>query len=327
MLVTGCPCGKSSSTRLGFTLIELLVVVAIIALLISILLPSLGQARAQARTTLCGSRITQITKAIFYYSDNYDETPPFIIKDSDVDDPLDNGGINRRKETWLGAASTMQRIYSLAEEDWYTQGDPRVPDSGDLYQYARFPDAYRCPEFQRVTNPNRYHGVFNYTRDLLGRFIDTTDPLNLKTGDILKISKVYNTSQLPLMLDEAWNCYAAWPLDKGWVWGGNDPVMDILNSCLAQSHSSPVKGWAWYPDSNPPGSINKALNDVPVKLAGVTFYDGHFELMRDPIPNLEHGGGRADIAGGLGTYLNAYLEWIMKFLYAQQGLAWSGQLP
>ena len=48
----------------GFTLIEVLVVVAIIALLVAILLPSLKRAREQARFALCGSNIKQCLTGI-----------------------------------------------------------------------------------------------------------------------------------------------------------------------------------------------------------------------------------------------------------------------
>ncbi len=62
----------------GFTLIELLVVVAIIALLISILLPSLQAARDQAKATVCLTRIRGLAQTLTYYAEENQNRLPFM---------------------------------------------------------------------------------------------------------------------------------------------------------------------------------------------------------------------------------------------------------
>jgi len=60
----------------GFTLVELLVVVAIIALLMSLLLPTMTRAREQSRLTVCGSNLRQLGLAVTAYAHaNRDRIP------------------------------------------------------------------------------------------------------------------------------------------------------------------------------------------------------------------------------------------------------------
>ena len=67
--------------RKGFTLIELLVVVAIIALLISILLPSLSRARELAKRAVCASNLRGIGQGMHIYAnDNREWFPVHYFK-------------------------------------------------------------------------------------------------------------------------------------------------------------------------------------------------------------------------------------------------------
>ena len=62
--------------RCGFTLIELLVVVSIVALLVALLLPALGQARERANAAVCVSNLHQLSLGMrTYATDNQNYFP------------------------------------------------------------------------------------------------------------------------------------------------------------------------------------------------------------------------------------------------------------
>jgi prepilin-type N-terminal cleavage/methylation domain-containing protein len=67
---------RRESTLQGFTLVELLVVVGVIAVLVSLLLPALGAARAQARRTACLSNLRQTHQAMLLYANDHDDRVP-----------------------------------------------------------------------------------------------------------------------------------------------------------------------------------------------------------------------------------------------------------
>ncbi len=269
----------------AFTLIELLVVVAIIALLISILLPSLSKAREQARTTLCLSRIAQFGQAFMLYADDYDGTPPFVVSG--------HGDITDCNETWLGAKDDLEEIHHARQEDW--PDFVSIPRSGDLFVYARFENLYRCPEFERVQHEDKAQEVWNYTRAVWGRYwqlkMELDDESASEWGDvqgpILKISAVHNPAEMGMILDEQWNRHCATAGlygDDGSGYNCNDWIFHA-NNIIAVSHGTPVTS------SHHRFDYRNGYTPFLWKRGGVYFYDGHAALMRDPWPTFELGGG------------------------------------
>jgi len=87
----------------GFTLIELLVVVAIIALLVTMLLPNLQRAREGARTVTCRANIKGIATALQMYGQTHMDRPPVF---GTMPRPWAQGGLTAKevyyKKFWSG---------------------------------------------------------------------------------------------------------------------------------------------------------------------------------------------------------------------------------
>ncbi len=96
--------------RRAFTLVELLIVVGIIAVLLSILLPVIGQARFRARVIVCASNERQFVAALTSYAiDNNDSFPRF-----DSPSPLSpNTGADNPHDVTYEFYNTLTTKYQL----------------------------------------------------------------------------------------------------------------------------------------------------------------------------------------------------------------------
>jgi prepilin-type processing-associated H-X9-DG protein len=216
----------------------LLVVIGIIALLISILLPTLGRARAEAKSVQCLSNLRQIGLGILLYANNsktgqlplgfwngaYPNSNPFT-------NPAPSGWNQGQHQTnWVLLTMAAMTHYSANTADAYY----------DNSNTAKVRSLFRCPEApdwsadnqsnsastDYVSNPRLICDVWNTGWPASA---GSTTPGKGKLTQSYRLTSIKNPTQIALIFDGVVNWSASF---NSWATGGDYqvPVADDIDA-------------------------------------------------------------------------------------------------
>jgi prepilin-type N-terminal cleavage/methylation domain-containing protein/prepilin-type processing-associated H-X9-DG protein len=111
----------------AFSLIELLVVMAVIAILASLLLPSLSSAQAKGRQVACLNNLRQLQLGWTMYLSDHNNTMP------------------ENKMTGTGLLGCVSTTNSWVTGNAQASADPTLIKQGSIYSYSPNTQVYRCP--------------------------------------------------------------------------------------------------------------------------------------------------------------------------------------
>ncbi|HVP09826.1 MAG TPA: prepilin-type N-terminal cleavage/methylation domain-containing protein [Phycisphaerae bacterium] len=156
----------------AFTLIELLVVVAIIALLISILLPSLSRARELSKRTVCGANVRGVGQAFYIYAQDDPGTFPAIASTTTSPEggfQVFNSTDRSIEPSTTGCPSPTVDMWAIVRANNTTPKQYICPSTSDVQDPAQDTTVYY--DFNSATNLSY---AYQYQHDPNRRVIGTS---------------------------------------------------------------------------------------------------------------------------------------------------------
>ena len=211
---------RNRTIRNAFTLIELLVVIAIISLLVSILLPSLQQAKLLAQSAVCLSTQRSLGMGLQMYTAEHAQKLPRLLNRNYDERITDNDSVP-------GGAFATTSWLGVGEDHWQTWMDAIWDFTGSL-------DAYRCATQGRADDKPGY----GYNGWISGEYQYSAGYAQYAPDEPISIDDISSTSELiftgdsvpsndqGLILvrpDAIWGPSASWPGHSG---GGNFAFAD-----------------------------------------------------------------------------------------------------
>jgi prepilin-type N-terminal cleavage/methylation domain-containing protein len=203
-------CAMRRQRTQAFTLIELLVVIAIIAMLMSIMMPSLQQAKERSRRVVCQANLHAIGQAIFIYGNQNndrlipgDSWEPWDVwgcprEYSGI--PLSPEGGNRRVN--LGHLLGNNRIIPMPSDDEHTYFCPSSRKLGTIKLYDSFVAGWNTLE---GSAPISY--MFNTALDGFDGHVESCETTVLAHGNRINFLTGDGAAQVfkgkPLVFDDS----------------------------------------------------------------------------------------------------------------------------
>lgn len=234
------------SSRTGYTLIEILVVVAIVATLVSLLLPALGRTMETARGFQCRLNLRSIAFDFAVFSDS-------TLHGSRGNDPQSFGPSRFSIETF------MESQYCV-DEFWCFQGTSTVTRSG-----GEGDDVMRCPE---VRGDVVYRDNAPCREGAVGPVQNISYAFNSRLFRAETLDHAGRPRTQEVQLTSTWvnrhpNVPLAWDVD-GHAAAESGASLSIFSAPSLDSQGPYAGDRLWWPGNRHVGNANYALIDGSV---------------------------------------------------------------